>query len=483
MIIDFFRTFDATSRGHAQPMQLIGGTWDNGGSDRILTVLDPADDTPVTELLMSSEQDVRAAVRAAREAAGGWAATAPAARAGAIRAAADAVAAASGELADLMHAEMGKPVGEAEDSIAAGVGTLRQYAELGPVHRGRTLAGEDEAIDLMAYAPRGVVAVITPWNDPVAVACGLLGAALVTGNTVVHKPSERTPGTGLRLARLIEPHLPAGVLNVLAGDGKVGALLAASEVDVVAQVGSTAAGRSIAAACARTGAKALLENGGSDPVVIDADVDPAWAAAQVAVGAFANSGQICVAVERVYVHRDVAEPFLDALVAEAGRWSERIGPLVDRRLRDSVDEQVRRAVKDGAEVLAGGSVPDGPGAWYPPTVLTGCTDAMAVLREETFGPVAPVAVVDSFDEGLRRAADSPYGLAATVLTGSMSNAQRAWRGLPAGTIKINAVFGGAPGGAAHPRRSSGQGFGYGPELLDELTVIKVVHLQAPPTGW
>jgi acyl-CoA reductase-like NAD-dependent aldehyde dehydrogenase len=463
--------------------QLIAGAWTTGGSGRELTVLDPADDSPVTRVPMSSDEDVRAAVGAAQEAAEGWAGTSAAARASAVRSAADAIDAAAGELAEIMRAEMGKPVGEAEDSIAAGVGTLRQYAELGPVHRGTTLAGDDQAIDLMAYAPRGVVAVITPWNDPVAVACGLLGAALVTGNTVVHKPSERTPATGWRLAQLIEPHLPAGVLNVVAGDGSVGATLAASDVEVVAQVGSTATGRSIAAACARTGAKALLENGGSDPLVVDADVDPVWAAGQAAVGAYANSGQICVAVERIYVHRDIAGAFLDALVAEAGRWSSRIGPLVDKRLRDGVEEQVRRAVKDGAEVRCGGTVPDGPGAFYPPTVLAGCTDDMAVMRDETFGPVAPVAVVDSFDEGLRRAADSPYGLAATVLTGSMSNAQRAWRRLPAGTVKINAVFGGAPGGAAHPRKASGEGFGYGPELLDEMTVTKAVHVQAPPTGW
>src|SRR5690349_6391032 len=126
----------------------------------------------------------------------------------------------------------------------------------------------------MAYGPRGVVAVITPWNDPVAVACGLLGAALVTGNTVAHKPSERTPATGRRLAELVAAHFPAGVLNLVNGDGATGASLAAAPVDVVAHVGSTATGRAIAAACARTGAKALLENGGKDPLLIDAGVDP-----------------------------------------------------------------------------------------------------------------------------------------------------------------------------------------------------------------
>ncbi|AGL18110.1 aldehyde dehydrogenase [Actinoplanes sp. N902-109] len=437
----------------------------------------------VTTVPVSSDEDVAAAVRTAREAAPGWARTAPAARAAALHAAATAVEAAADELAELMTAEMGKPTPDAKDSVGAGVGTLRQYAELGPTHRGRALAGNDEAIDLMAFGPRGVVAVITPWNDPVAVACGLLGAALVTGNTVVHKPSERTPAVGWRLARILAPHFPEGVLNLVNGDGPVGAALAGADVDVVAHVGSTATGRAIAAACAVTGAKALLENGGSDPLIVDAGVDPAWAAGQAAVGSFANSGQICVAVERIYVHRDVAQDFLAALSEEAAGWAEQIGPLVDTRLREGVHSQVSAAVAAGARVLAGGEIPDGPGAYYPPTVLADCTDDMAVIREETFGPVAPVVVVDSFADALKKAADSPYGLAATVLTGSMSHAQQAWRELPAGTVKVNAVFGGAPGGAAHPRRGSGQGFGYGPELLDEMTATKAVHIEAPPTGW
>jgi succinate-semialdehyde dehydrogenase/glutarate-semialdehyde dehydrogenase len=460
--------------------QLIDGTWTPGAGGRTLTVIGPHDGEPVTRVPVSSDADVAAAVKSARAAAPGWARTAPAARAAALHAAANAVEAAADDLARTMSAEMGKPVDGARDSVAAGVGTLRQYAELGPVHRGRALAGNDEAIDLMAYEPRGVVAVITPWNDPVAVSCGLLGAALVTGNTVVHKPSERAPGTGWRLARLLAPHLPEGVFSLVNGDGPVGAALAAADVDVVAHVGSTATGRAIAAAST---AKVLLENGGSDPLIVDAGVDPVWAARQAALGAFVNSGQICVAVERIYVHSSVSSAFVAALAKEAEQWASEIGPLVDQRLRAAVDEQVRAAVSAGARLVCGGAVPDGPGAYYPPTVLADCTDDMAVVREETFGPVAPVVTVDSFASALERAADSPYGLAATVLTTSMSHAQQAWRSLPAGTVKINAVFGGAPGGAAHPRRGSGQGFGYGPELLDEMTATKAVHIEAPPSGW
>ena len=445
---------------------------------RVLTIEDPADGLVVVEVPVAGEQEVVAAVAAARAAFPGWARTAPVERAAAVARAADAVAARADELARLTTREMGRPLADARAGVLAGVDTLRQYAQLGPAHRGRSLAGQHGALDVMVFEPRGVVAAITPWNDPVAVACGLIGAALVTGNTVVTKPSERTPATGALLAEIIAGQLPADVLRHLTGDGTVGARLVEQPVDVVAHVGSTATGRHIAATCAGTGAKAVLENGGSDPLIVDDGVDPGWAAGQAATGAFANAGQLCVAVERIYVHRSVADEFLRHLVAAAQEVT--IGPLVDRRLRDAVHAQVSAAVEAGARLLAGGVVPDGPGAFYPATVLADCTDDMAVVREETFGPVAPVLVVDSFDEGLRRAARSPYGLAATVLTGSMTNAQRAWRELPVGTVKINSVFGGAPAGSAHPRAASGEGFGYGPELLDELTATKVVHLEPPP---
>lgn len=429
-------------------------------------------------------------MEATRGVAAEWAATAPANGRRPCTGSADAVAAVADDLARATTAEMGKPLSDARGGVEAGIGTLRQYAELAPVRGGRTLHGATHALDFMTPQPRGVVAAITPWNDPVAVSCGLLGAALVTGNVVLHKPSERAPATGWLLAKALDSALPPGVLSLLTGGPEVGAALAAQEVDVVAHVGSTATGRAIAAAAARTGAKVLLENGGSDPLVVDGDVDPVWAAGQAAIGAFANAGQICVAVERIYVHRDVAEDFALALAERAtklrtgpgGDPRTELGPLVDRRHRDHVHGQVTAAVAQGARIRTGGTLPDGPGAFYPATVLTDCRHDMTVVREETFGPVAPIVAVDSFSEALRCAADSPYGLAATVLTGSMSHAQRAWRELPVGTVKVNAVFGGAPGGAAHPRRGSGHGFGYGPELLDEFTATKAVHIEAPGGG-
>ncbi|MFY1632653.1 aldehyde dehydrogenase family protein [Solwaraspora sp. WMMB335] len=471
--------------------QFIDGVWGRfGDGDAELVVDDPSEGVPVSRSPVATAADVATAVKSAGEAAPRWAAVPAAERAAALRRMADALAGATDRIAELQSAEMGKPLAGARAGIAAGVATLRQYAELGPVHRGRTLAGDPAAFDLMAYVPRGVVAALTPWNDPVAVACGLLGAALVTGNTVVHKPSERCPATGALLGRIVADEVPDGVFSLLTGDGPVGAAIAgASGVDLVAHVGSTAAGTAIARACARTGTKALRENGGNDALIVDERVDPQWAAEQAALGALANSGQLCVSVERIYVHTAVADAFVDALTRHCHRlrlgpardpYTE-LGPLVDRRHRDQVHAQVTAAIADGATARCGGEIPQGPGAYYPPTVLSECTDSMTVLREETFGPVAPVMVVGSFDEALSRASCSPYGLSATVLTRSMTHAHRAWRELPVGTVRINAVFGGAPGGAAHPRRGSGDGYGYGPELLDEMTVSKVLHLQ-PPGG-
>jgi succinate-semialdehyde dehydrogenase/glutarate-semialdehyde dehydrogenase len=448
--------------------------------NRVLTVLDPRTGETVGTVPIATDQQCDDAVRRARAAARAWARTPAAERAAALHAAAAAVRAAADELAELNERETGKLLADARGGVEAGVGTLRQYAELGPVHRGRSLQGGWDAADMMIPGPRGVVVALTPWNDPVAVAAGLIGAALATGNTVVHKPSERCPGTGRRFAELIAAHLPDGVLEILDGDGTVGARLAAADVDVVAHVGSSATGRSIAAACARTGAKALLENGGNDALIVDAGVDPRWAAAQAALGAFANAGQICTSVERIYVTSDVAEAFTRALVDEASQWAARLGPLVDRRHREHVHGHVTDALAEGARALIGGEVPEGPGAFYPPTVLVDCTPRMRVMREETFGPVAPILLVPDFASALAEACDDRYGLAATVLTSSMAHAQTAWRELPVGTVKINAVFGGAPGGAAQPRGTSGTGYGYGPELLDEMTTTKVVHLAPPP---
>ncbi|MFD1860906.1 aldehyde dehydrogenase [Aeromicrobium camelliae] len=445
----------------------------------LITVLDPRDGSLVGRLEPATREEVAAAVRASRAAQPGWEDVSPEQRGRMLSAAANALRDHLDELAELNVRETGKPIDDARGGVEAGANTLAQYAELGPLQRGHSLRGGRLASDYTVVEPRGLAVVLTPWNDPVAVAAGLLGAALVTGNTVIHKPSERCPHLGARLGEILAEVFPADVLITLIGAGETGELLTHEpDVDVVAHVGSSATGERIARTAALTRAHVIRENGGNDPLVIDNDVDPRWAAAQAALGSFANAGQICTSVERIYVHRDIADEFRDALVAEARERNEQrlIGPLVDHRMRDEVYAQVSDAIASGATALCGGEVPDGPGAWYPATVLWDCTPDMTIMTEETFGPVAPVQVVDDFDEGLRLAADGRYGLAATVLTNRIDHANRAVAALRVGTVKVNGVFGGAPGGAAQPRRDSGDGFGYGPELLDEFTQVKVVHI-------
>ena len=472
------RTPEPTATAPADPRDAAGTAHPAG----TLTVLDPRDGTLVGDVAEADREAVVDAVRRARAAQGSWMRTPAAARGELLHDAAAALRERADELAALNQRETGKPFDDSRGGVLAGADTLRQYAELGPLHRGLSLVGAREAADFTIDQPRGVVAAVTPWNDPVAVACGLIGAALVTGNAVVHKPSERSPHVGQLLGEIVSAVLPPDVLVTVSGGAAVGAALTEQpDVDVVAHVGSTATGRRIARVAALTGAHVVLENGGDDALIVDADVDPAWAAEQAAIGAFANAGQICTSVERIYVHRDVADAFVEALVAEATRRNDRgeLGPLVDGRLRDEVQRQVDDALASGARALVGGAVPTGPGSWYPATVLVDCTPHMTVVQEETFGPVAPVQVVDDFDEGLRLACAGRYGLAATVLTGSIGHANRAMAELPVGTVKINAVFGGAPGGSAQPRGESGAGFGYGPELLDEMTLTKVVHYGTP----
>jgi acyl-CoA reductase-like NAD-dependent aldehyde dehydrogenase len=462
-----------------QPTHASEGHW--------LDVRDPADGTFIGRIPAGSRDAADQAVRAAKAAQPGWARTAPAERGALLKAAARRLRAGAEGLAGLQTREGGKPLADSLGGVEAGIAAIEQYAELGPVHRGHALQGGWDATDLMVREPRGVIALLVPWNDPIAIACGQIAAALVTGNTVVYKPSEKTPLSGARLVELLD--LPGGILQLLHGDARAGRPLARHPlVDLVIHTGSVHTGREVMEACAGRLGKALLELGGKDALIVDAGVDPEWAAGQAATGAFANAGQICTSVERIYVHREVAEPFVAALTRRAEALAvgpgtdpaTEMGPLIDEEQRDWVHNHVEDALHNGAELRCGGRIPDGPGCFYPPTVLVGPPGDAPVITQETFGPVAAVRVVDSFAAGLAEANRSEYGLAAVVLTPSPAHAQRAWRELEVGTVKVNAVFGGAPGGAAEPRRRSGHGFGYGPELLDEVTHTKVVHLVPLP---
>lgn len=455
--------------GHFIDGQPVGGTAD----DRFVRH-DPATGESLGEVWAAGDDVVARAVGAAAAASPRWGGRSPQQRGDAVRDIARRLDVAAAELAELVTAETGRSPEDAQADVANARAALERHAALGPVHHGRSAAGGEGDTDLMLPTPRGVVAVIGPWRNPVAVCCDLLGAAVVTGNTVVLAPSERAPFSGAMLGRLFAEALPPGVVNVVSGDERTGvALAAAADLDLVVHIGTAATGGAVARAAAEHRTAVLMDTGGADPLIVDADVDPRWAADQAAHGCFTT--QCPHAVERVYVHTEVMDAFVDELVdLAAGRQP---ALLVDRRHRDVVHRHVEDAVRQGARLLVGGVVPEGPGAFYPATVLSGCTHDMVVMREETAGPVAAVMVVDSFEEALELAGDSHFGRSATVLTASMTHAQRTWRDLRVGTVCVNEVHAAASDG--EPRRGSGHGITHGPELLDRMTALRAVHLRTP----
>nr|WP_218936109.1 aldehyde dehydrogenase family protein [Actinomadura citrea] len=443
---------------------LIGGVWEDSRGDAFHEVVDPATEEVVARCPSGSPEDVRTAVAAAARAQPAWAALPAAERVARLTRWADAVAEHAAELAELECREMGKPVALGTGFIGAAAQQVKAAAaEALDYPFEETVPGPDGSSTTILRNPVGATAVIVPWNFPVPMALGAIGPLLAAGNTVVVKPSERSPMSAVRLLELAD--LPPGVVNLVHGDSRAGVPLVADErIGLVHFTGSVEAGRQVGAETGGRLNRSILELGGKDPVVVDADVDPAVTAAAVAFGAFANSGQICTSMERIYVHKDIAEEFIDALVDAAGTYTlgngrdgqTVLGPLVDQRQRDIVERHVADALERGATVRTGGKRPEGRGFFYPATVLTDVDDSMLVMNEETFGPLAPVAVVPSFEEGLAQAAKTRFGLAATVYTNDPEHMAAA-RALPAGVVWVNQWQGGGPERLYEPAGDSGMG--------------------------
>lgn len=455
---------------------------------KVLTSVDPCTGTPVGSVPAAGPAEVAAAVAAARAAAPGWAALPVRDRVRALSAVGRLLARRIDELAEVIAAETGKPTAEAVTAeLVVSVELAAFYRRVAP----RVLAPRRVGTGLLVHKraevrrdPRGVVGVISPWNYPFALAFGPVLTALVAGNAVVLKPSELTPLTGLAVGRLFtDAGLPEGLVGVVPGDGATGEALVGSGLDLVVFTGSVATGRRVARTAGDALTPVVLELGGKDPMVVLDDADIERAAAGAVWGAFFNAGQTCMAVERVYVHRAVADRFVDAVVDRTRRLRQGprgpdVGAMASLRQLRIVEAQVEDARARGATVRCGGRRRPGPGWFYEPTVLTGVDHTMAVMVEETFGPVLPVMVVDDDDEALALANDTAYGLNASVWTGDRRRAERFVRGLAAGTVCVNdciasyaAValpFGGVKG--------SGYGRTHGVEGLREMTVTRSVFV-------
>ncbi len=454
---------------HDVEQLFIGGQSAATASSETISICSPWSGDRLALIPAGCAEDVNRAVAAAREAAVPWGRTPLADRVATVIAMTDALEPHVEELARAQSAEMGQPLELARESLSG----LSEWAR--GLLEGAPLAGVTElGGGHLVHEPRGVGALIVPWNFPLPVALQGLVPLLASGNTVVWKPSERSPLSAVAAMRHIAPVVPAGTVNLVLGDGRAGEPLAAHrDVDVIVFTGSVPTGRRVAALAADRLAKVVLELGGKDPVIVDEDVDPAWAAGVVAEGAMFNAGQLCTSMERIYVHAGIAEEFTAAL-CDAVR-SVSIGPLVDRRQRAVVERHVKCAIDDGARVLVGGECPDGPGSHYPPTVVADVPQHTLLMREETFGPVAAVRTVESFDEAMQLANDTEFGLAATVLTSDPAHAQRAGSELRAGIVWINEWQGAVEGAQAEPQRLSGRGIGFGPGLWNELRTTRYVH--------
>ncbi len=446
-----------------------------------LSVLEPATEQVMAELPRAGVEDVDAAVAAAKAALPAWRALDPAARAGSLRALADALQARLEELAVLEARNAGKPIRDARGEMAMVLDTFRYYAGAPERLLGETIpvaGGQAWTV----REPLGVVGLITPWNFPLAIASWKLAPALAAGNTVVLKPAELTPLTALRFAEIaLEAGIPAGVVNVVVGPGRiVGArLVEHPDVAKIAFTGSTEVGRSIAAAAAQGIKRVTLELGGKSANVIFADADLEAAAAAAPMAVFGNAGQDCCARSRILVQDSALERFME-LLSDAVRaivvgdpLDERtqMGPLISAEQRASVGSFL-----DGeAPVAIRGGAPEGPGFWFAPTVLAPVRADARAAREEIFGPIAAVIGFSDEAEAVRLANDTIYGLSGSVWTRDGARALRMTRAIETGVISVNSnssVRVSTPFGGF---KQSGYGRELGPHALDAYTEVKSIY--------
>ncbi len=447
----------------------------------MIAVVEPATEGVMAEVPRAGVDETDAAVAAAKSAFPAWRAIAPGDRAALMRGLADALEAESGALATLEARNAGKPIGDARGEIAMVIECFRYYAGAPERLLGQTIpvAG---GVDLTFREPLGVVGLITPWNFPLVIASWKVAPALAAGNTVVLKPAELTPLTALELERIaLDAGLPEGVLNVVAGPGSVCGKRLVEHPDVakVAFTGSTEVGRGIAAGAAQTIKRVTLELGGKSANVVFADADLAAAAAAAPPAVFGNAGQDCCARSRILVERSAMDDFMAELeravtsirVGDPLADETQMGPLISAEQR----ETVASFVPDDAPVAIRGAAPDGPGFWYPPTVLAPVANSDRAATDEIFGPVACVIGFDGEAEAIAIANDTIYGLSGSIWSGDGARALRVARALDTGVISINSnssvrvttPFGGF--------KQSGVGRELGPDALEHYTDVKNVY--------
>lgn len=418
-----------------------------GGDGEALAIDNPADGHITAEVAGASVEQVRLAAHAAAASQPAWAARNQGRRSDALRNIAAGIDAERTELARLLTLETGRPYSRNLLYVDFSAAVFRQYAELARVHGGRIAPGNEAGeLSLVLRVPYGVVAALIPWNYPLTLLAFKAAPALALGNTLVIKPAPQTPLATLQLARIMLDHLPPGVVNVITGGREAGeALVEADGVDLVAFTGSTATGKAIAAACARLARPTHLEMGGKDPAIVFADADVRQAVHGVVWAAFLNAGQVCTSTERAYVAESIYDEFVEGCadlaaslrVGDPMDEKTQIGPMRSDQGRAHALAQIEAAVKAGARLLTGGDAPPGPGYFLQPTVIADADHSMDVMKVETFGPVLPIQPFSDDDEAFRLAADTEYGLGASIYTNDPARVYRAAGELRVGNLWVN----------------------------------------------
>ena len=469
------------------PKQLyIGGEW-RDGSKGTFSVEDPATGETLVDVADASEEDAKAALDAAAAAGPEWAAYPPRERGEILRRAFESIIAHEDELALLMTLEMGKPLKESKAEVAYGAEFLRWFSEQAVRIEGRYATSPNGQGRLLTMQqPVGPCLLITPWNFPLAMGTRKVGPAIAAGCTMVVKPAQLTPLSMLMLAKVLEEAgLPKGVLNLVTASSSgetMSPLIADSRLRKLSFTGSTEVGKKLMAQASDNLLRLSMELGGNAPFIVfdDADIDSAVQGAVIAK--MRNIGEACTAANRFHVAGSVADEFAEKLAnklgsMKVGRGTEdgvEVGPLIDDNQRSKVSELVEDAVGRGAKAVVGGHARDGAGYFYDPTVLTDVPDDARLLREEIFGPVAPVKGFADEDEAIAAANDTEYGLVAYVFTSDLKRALRVCEKLETGMVGLNQ---GMVSNAAAPFggiKQSGFGREGGPEGIEEYLETKYV---------
>jgi acyl-CoA reductase-like NAD-dependent aldehyde dehydrogenase len=475
------------------PEMLIGGEWRAGAAKQELEVINPATEDAVATVPAGTADDVQLAVATAKRAFADWSRTDVEQRATILAKAADLIHAHAKELAQTLTAEQGKPVAEAIGEVNHLAHGVRFYAEAATKVRGayqELPSTMGTSYGMVIRRPMGVCAAITPYNFPLTLLGTKVAPALACGNTVVAKPAATTPLATLEVARLFaEAGVPDGVLNVVTGRGsEIGdALVSHPDVRRVAFTGSTPVGRHIAGVAGPDLKRLSLELGGSDPVIVCADADVEAAVKAVIIGRYWNAGQACLGCKRVFVHDAVHDDFVSQLVDRVGRYEPgdgtvkaekpklRMGPIHTKAGRDELLEQIEDGVAKGGEVLIGGGTAGRDRGWFlAPAVVAEPGADSRLMTEEVFGPVLPVFRYGDFDDAIRRANDTPYGLGSSIWTHDARLIHRAAQEIESGMTWVNQIHFGydeLPFGGV---KASGFGKEHGIEALDSYVELKSV---------